>query len=133
MLMETILKNNKNRIINTVILLIVTFMFIVLFVLKIEIPCMFKSILGISCPGCGMTRAIGEILKLNLIGALKYNIFSVFMFIFILLSCVFILIDIFKNSNKYLTFMNRILNKYLYLFILILVIMFLINNIIVYK
>ena len=123
MLMETILKNNKNRIINTVILLIVTFMFIVLFVLKIEIPCMFKSILGISCPGCGMTRAIGEIFKLNLIGALKYNIFSVFMFIFILLSCVFILIDIFKNSNKYLTFMNRILNKYWYLFILILVIM----------
>ena len=53
--------------------------------------------------------------------------------IFILLSCVFILIDIFKNSNKYLTFMNRILNKYWYLFILILVIMFLINNIIVYK
>lgn len=128
--METILKNNKNRIINIVILLIITILFIVLFVLRIEVPCMFKSILGISCPGCGMTRAIGEIFKLNLLGAIKYNIFSVFMFVFILLSCVFILIDIFKNSNKYLTFINKTLNKYWYIFILILVVMFIINNII---
>ena len=128
--METILKNNKNRIINIVILLIITILFIVLFVLRIEVPCMFKSILGISCPGCGMTRAIGEIFKLNLLGAIKYNIFSVFMFVFILLSCVFILIDIFKNSNKYLTFINKTLNKYWYIFILILVVMIIINNII---
>lgn len=128
--METILKNNKNRIINIVIFLIITILFIVLFVLRIEVPCMFKSILGISCPGCGMTRAIGEIFKLNLLGAIKYNIFSVFMFVFILLSCVFILIDIFKNSNKYLTFINKTLNKYWYIFILILVVMFIINNII---
>lgn len=128
--METILKNNKNRIINIVILLIITILFIVLFVLRIEVPCMFKSILGISCPGCGMTRAIGEIFKLNLLGAIKYNISSVFMFVFILLSCVFILIDIFKNSNKYLTFINKTLNKYWYIFILILVVMFIINNII---
>lgn len=128
--METILKNNKNRIINIVILLIITILFIVLFVLRIEVPCMFKSILGISCPGCGMTRAIGEIFKLNLLRAIKYNIFSVFMFVFILLSCVFILIDIFKNSNKYLTFINKTLNKYWYIFILILVVMFIINNII---
>lgn len=128
--METILKNNKNRIINIVILLIITILFIVLFVLRIEVPCMFKSILGISCPGCGMTRAIGEIFKLNLLEAIKYNIFSVFMFVFILLSCVFILIDIFKNSNKYLTFVNKTLNKYWYIFILILVVMFIINNII---
>lgn len=128
--METILKNNKNRIINIVILLIITILFIVLFVLRTEVPCMFKSILGISCPGCGMTRAIGEIFKLNLLEAIKYNIFSVFMFVFILLSCVFILIDIFKNSNKYLTFINKTLNKYWYIFILILVVMFIINNII---
>lgn len=75
--MEMTLKNNKNRIINILILFIAIILFFILFILKIKIPCMFKSILGISCAGCGMTRAINELLHFNLVGAFNYNMLSI--------------------------------------------------------
>ncbi|HOV10545.1 MAG TPA: DUF2752 domain-containing protein [Bacteroidales bacterium] len=34
-------------------------------------PCLFKSIFGIECPGCGTQRAIIELLKGNFIDSLK--------------------------------------------------------------
>ena len=124
-----ILRNNKNRIINIAILIPLCVLFVILFVLKIEIPCMFKSILGISCPACGMTRAINEIFKANLLGALRYNVLSIFIFCFIIISYIFIIYDIIKNTRKYIDFMNRVLTKYWYIILIILFVMFLINNI----
>ncbi len=35
--------------------------------------CMFKSLFGIDCPGCGMTRAFFSLLKGNLMESLAYN------------------------------------------------------------
>ena len=104
--MKNILKNIYNDIMHIKTFIIIFIIAFILLNLLFHKICLISIITGFPCPGCGMTRAIGEIFKLNLIGALEYNIFSVFMFIFILLSCVFILIDIFKNSNKYLTFMK---------------------------
>ncbi len=128
-LMEMILRNNKNRILNIVILIPLCVLFVILFVNKIEIPCMFKSIFGFSCPTCGMTRAIKEIFKANLLGALKYNVLSVFIFCFIIISYIFIIYDITKNTRKYIDFMNKVLTKYWYSILIILFVMFFINNI----
>lgn len=33
--------------------------------LNITIPCLFKTFLGFHCPGCGLTSAFIELLKLN--------------------------------------------------------------------
>ena len=49
------------------ILLIVAGMYL------LNIPCLFKLVLGISCPGCGMTRAYIRLLHLDIKGAFSYH------------------------------------------------------------
>lgn len=127
--MEMTLKNNKNRIINIFILVIVDILFVILFVLKIEIPCMFKSILGISCPGCGMTRAINEIMHLRFIEAFKLNILSIPFVILGGLSFFVIIYDIIRNSNAFIQFVNKIFTKFWYIFIILIIFSMIINNI----
>lgn len=39
----------------------------------LHIPCLFRSLFGINCPGCGMSRAIGALIKGDLEGAWQYN------------------------------------------------------------
>lgn len=127
--MEMTLKNNKNRIINIIILVIIVILFVILFVLKIEIPCMFKSILGISCPGCGMTRAINEIIHLRFIEAFKLNILSIPLVIFGVISFFVITYDIIRNSNAFIQFVNKIFTKFWYIFIILIIFSMVINNI----
>ena len=44
------------------------------------LPCPFKMIFGLSCPGCGMTRGILSLGQLNLIRAMNFNPFSIVIF-----------------------------------------------------
>src|SRR5690554_6582630 len=39
--------------------------------------CIFLSLTGYKCPGCGSQRAIYELLHFNLVGAFKVNMFLV--------------------------------------------------------
>lgn len=127
--MEMILNNNKNRLINVFILIIVSILFVMLFVLKIEIPCMFKTILGISCAGCGMTRAVNEILNLNFIQAFKYNMLSVPLVIFGIVSVFMIIYDTIKNSDNFLKFIDKVFTKFWYIFVILIILSMVINNI----
>lgn len=38
-----------------------------------EIPCLFKEFLGINCPGCGMSRAVWSVLRLDFAAAFYYH------------------------------------------------------------
>ena len=38
-----------------------------------KLPCFYISLLGIPCPGCGMTRAITAFLSFDIIGAFEYH------------------------------------------------------------
>ena len=38
-----------------------------------DIPCFFKALFQIPCPGCGMTRAYIRLLQLDLKGAFAYH------------------------------------------------------------
>lgn len=127
--MEMTLKTNKNRIINIFILVIVTILFVMLFILKKEIPCMFKSILGISCPGCGMTRAINEIIHLRFINAFKFNILSIPLVIIGSFSFFVIIYDTIKNSDIFIRFVNKAFTKFWYIFMILIVFSMVINNI----
>ena len=39
----------------------------------IGIPCIFKTVTGYSCPGCGITRMLEAVLRLDFKAAYKYN------------------------------------------------------------
>lgn len=45
----------------------------ILFSIDILIPCLWKSIFHVECPGCGLTRSFIELLHCNFLGAYKYN------------------------------------------------------------
>lgn len=126
--MEMTLKNNKNRIINILILFIAIILFFILFILKIKIPCMFKSILGISCAGCGMTRAINELLHFNLVGAFNYNMLSIPLVITCIISFFSIIYDIIKNTSLFINMVNKAFTKYWYIILTVVFITFVINN-----
>ncbi len=53
------------------------------------VPCLFRKITGLNCPGCGNTRAVLTLLRLDIVGALSYNL--LFPVEFLYLGFVFIL------------------------------------------
>lgn len=116
----------KNRIKNVLILLIL--ILFLLFVLNIPVTCIFKSVTGISCPACGMTRAFISILHLNFFNAFLLNILSIPLFIFICISVIIIIIEVLRNQFNYIPKLLNFLGKYWYIFIILLIISFIWNN-----
>ena len=99
-----------------------------LFTQLINCPCLFKKIFKISCPACGLTRAFKEILKLNFISSLKYNILAIPLLIILFLLTILYLIDIFTQNNYFEKSINSISKNY-NIIIFILTINMIINNI----
>ncbi len=114
-----------NRVFKISIVFIQISFFLIIYMLDIE--CVFKKYLNISCPGCGMTRAFLSIINLDIIGALSYNILSIFLFIFLVILNSILVYDIIFNSHK----LNKLLiylKKYNYLFLILLIISMIKNN-----
>ena len=45
----------------------------------IGIPCVFREITGLYCPGCGMTRLVISLLELDPVQAFRYNMLAFFL------------------------------------------------------
>ena len=66
------------RLINLAILILgLSFVLIVISGI-VNFKCIFKLLIGISCPGVGLTRGFRSIIILDFITASKYNILSVY-------------------------------------------------------
>jgi hypothetical protein len=44
----------------------------------IEIPCVFREITGLWCPGCGLTRMVLALMELDFLQAFRYNMLIFF-------------------------------------------------------
>jgi hypothetical protein len=115
----------KNRTKNILIILIV--ILFLLFVMNIPVTCIFKSVTGISCPACGMTRAFISIVHFNFIDAFFLNILSIPLFIFMVISIFILIVEIFQNKFNYVPKLLKFFGKYWYIFIILLVISFVWN------
>lgn len=90
--------------------------------------CIIKQLFHISCPACGFTRAFLEILNLNLLEAMKYNLLSIPVFLLLLIVNAYLIYDIIKKQKKTEIFFEK-LGQYIIPIVIILIINTIINNI----
>ena len=62
--------------------------------------CVFKNLLGIECPGCGMTRAFSCIMHGDLIAAVSYNRLVIIVFPVFCLVLLKDILSLFSELNK---------------------------------
>ena len=90
------------------------------------LPCPIYTIVHVYCPGCGVTRMLGALLKGNFYQAFRYNplVFMLLPFI------IFYIVDLIHSKiTKKELYTNRVNNKDFYVLIVILLIYGLLRNI----
>lgn len=110
-------------------LFVIFIFYFLIYILRINIGCIFNKLTGFYCPACGMSRAFGEIFKFNFVNAIKLNILSIPLCLFIIVSIIWIIVDIFRDSDSYTKNITRLFKKYCALILLLLVIAMIVNNI----
>ncbi len=98
-------------------------------VFHIYIFCPINEFTGLHCPGCGITRMLLSILKLDFYQAFRYNPLLFVMFPFFIFLLIDEIISEFKNKKSIL---KKIPNKYTYTFIFVLILYGILRNIIPY-
>ena len=68
--------------------------------LDISVPCVFRKLTGLYCPGCGLTRMCSAIIEGDLIAAFRYNplcfvLFPFFVFLAVRYSILYV-----KNGKR---------------------------------
>ena len=125
------IKNEKLKVklINFSMIFVIFIFYFLIYILKINIGCVFNKLTGFYCPACGMSRAFGEIFKFNFVNAVKLNILSIPLCIFILVSIIWSIVDIFMGNSSYIKNITRFFKKYCVAILLLLVIAMIVNNI----
>ena len=103
------------------ILILISFLiiyFILSELLDVGIPCLFYEITGYYCPGCGITRLLFSLLKLDFYQAFRYN---PLIFILIIITVIYWLVKFILK--KFMNISIEIPN-YVYYILLVIVIIF---------
>lgn len=104
--METRVK--KVLIVNISLLLILLIYYKFYTITDIGIPCIFKLITGYKCPGCGITRCIFSLIKLDIKSAFNYNqLVTILIVPFIIYYIYLNYCYIFNKNNKYKNIVNK--------------------------
>lgn len=103
------------------ILILISFLiiyFILNELLDVGIPCLFYEITGYYCPGCGITRVLFSLLKLDFYQAFRYN---PLIFILIIITGIYWLV---KFILKKFINISIAIPNYVYYILLVIVIIF---------
>lgn len=84
---------------------------------EIKIPCVFKEITGLMCPGCGITTMILNLTKFNWVAAFRANQFLFITLPFIIFEIIFF-IYLERKTAKNPRWNDRLLLIYLVLLII---------------
>lgn len=92
----------------------------------LAVPCLFHSITGLRCPGCGMTRMCVALLRLDFAGAFHYN--QVLFFLMPVLGIIFLIDTVgYVNTGRWSA--GRIQNYIFYASIIAMVVFGVLRNI----
>ncbi len=115
-----------NRLKNGLMLLIlISFL---CFVALMPVTCILKTVTGIYCPACGMTRAFLAILDFNFLEACYQNLLCIPLLLFLIISVCMLIKDFAQNSFSYIPQVLNFFNKYSFIILLLLFISFVFNN-----
>lgn len=111
--------------------IIILFVLLILYLMigtkfNILIKCPIHEIFHVYCPGCGITRMLISILKLNFYQAFRYN---QLLFILLPFSLLLLLESIYSDKKKKKSLYNKIPNYIWYVLIIILLIYGIIRNV----
>lgn len=102
----------------TIIIIGIVYAFIVKNVGK-GIPCIVKSLTGLNCPTCGITRQLVALISLDIKQARQYNIVLFYMYPFILIFLIYFV-------YRYLRYSKIKFNLFEIIYIVILCMIFLV-------
>lgn len=74
-------------------------LFILLFIVKIDTPCFFKTFFHIPCLGCGMTTAFRALFRFQIIESFSYHILALPLFIFLVILNIKIICDLLLKKD----------------------------------
>ena len=87
--------------------------------INIGIPCIFKLITGYDCSGCGITRCLFSLVKLNIKEAFYYNeLVTIFIVPFIIIYIYYDYCYVYDKKNKLKNYINKISIYFLIIVIL---------------
>ena len=115
-----------NRIKNFIILIVLIIFLYIIAILPVT--CILKSVTGILCPACGMTRAFGAIMHFEFSKATYFNILSIPLFIFIPYFIFRLVIDLIKNRFVFTPNLLNFFKNYYWLFLILIFVSFIFNN-----
>lgn len=104
---------SKIKTISIVILLLIGYFFLNS-IINLSIPCLFHKITDFYCPGCGLTRMIFSIFKLDFYQAFRYNPMLYILLILFLINLIIKLI-----FKKYYIIFNQKTNTILLIIVII--------------
>lgn len=84
------------------------------------LKCVFHEVTGLHCPGCGITRMINSMLKLDFYQAFRYNPFMFVLFPFIIIYGIIKLCELMFDKN----ILNKKIESIILIIVLILLIIF---------
>ena len=90
-----------------------------------QMPCLFREITGLYCPGCGGTRAVKALMKGEILSSFLYHPFILYMVILAVIFAVSYLLYMKTKNPKFRLCFD---NKYAYIGIGIIVINFILKN-----
>ena len=93
------------------------------------IPCPFKFVTGFYCPGCGITRMLYSLLKLDFYQAFRYNPLLFILFPFFLF---FFIEDIYSKIKNKTSLYNKVPNIIYIILLIIIIIYGILRNILPY-
>lgn len=117
----------KNRLKKILVLILVLIAYLVLGkIFHVYLKCPIYEIFHVYCPGCGLTRMLSSILKLDFYQAFRYN---PLLFIMLPFSLILLIEDIYSELKKKKSIYRKIPNYIWYIIIVILLAYAILRNI----